>query len=86
MAKEITNLTAVEGAPFSNSDMGYGWMASWCDVCVHDAPSQRDEPDAEGCPLVLFALIGQTPDAWTEEENEPYTHRGQYTCSEFERE
>lgn len=56
------------GSPFSGGTEGYAWQENWCGrPCAHDAAFQRDEPGAEGCPLVLVAFLGKTPAEWMEQ-------------------
>ncbi|MEV0584057.1 hypothetical protein [Nonomuraea sp. NPDC050310] len=68
---------AVEGSPFSNCADGEAWMDNNCRRCVHDAPTRRGEWD-KGCPLVLIALLGQTPAEWLRKDG--YRLGDQYTC------
>lgn len=72
-------------APFSNGTEGYGWMASWCDVCLRDAPF-RNMGKGSGCPLLQVALMGRTPAEWIDgprDEHGAYSIEGQYTCVQF---
>lgn len=68
-------------SPFSNGSQGYGWMARNCDHCIHDKPA-REGRDAEGCPLVLVALMGRTPIQWLAETEEAWVY-GDFHCIEF---
>lgn len=86
---EEAEATAREGSPFSNSDEGYGWMANWCDRCVHDKPARNDDP-GNGCPLVMVALLGKTPREWLDQTRYdadgkllPYSRHDQYHCVMF---
>lgn len=72
---------ARDEAPFSNGSQGYGWMANWCDRCIHDKPA-REGRDGEGCPLVLVALMGKTPIQWLAETEEAWVY-GDFHCIEF---
>lgn len=63
--------------PFSNSDHGMSWMSRWCDQCVHDRPARQGR-EAEGCALVLVALMGRTPAQWLTPDGV-----GDYHCVEF---
>lgn len=67
---------ATDRSPFSNGTMGYGWMGKWCYRCKVDGPFQRDEA-AQGCPVLLVALMQKTPKEWTE------VGLQDYHCSEF---
>lgn len=71
---------AREGAPFSNSDQGCGWMARWCDRCVHDRDAR--EGRLGGCPLVTVALMGRTPAQWLTPDAESAVF-AEYHCVEF---
>jgi hypothetical protein len=77
------------GSPFSNGTEGVAWSAQWCGrPCAHDAAFQRDEPGADGCPLLLVALTGSTPAEWLEQpfdEHGPYA-ANRYHCVEFQSE
>jgi hypothetical protein len=66
---------AADGPAFSNGTECDAWMANWCYRCVHDDPD-------EGCPLVLVALLGQTPVEW--QEAEPGSLGHQYRCTAFQ--
>lgn len=59
---------AADEPAFSTSDEGEYWIAHHCGTCVHDAPSRAGD-EANGCPLILLALIGRTPAQWT---GDPY--------------
>lgn len=70
---------------FSNSDEGIGWMANWCDRCIHDKPA-RNGDDANGCPLVLISLMDRRPIQWLDgprNEQGRYSLADQYHCIEF---
>lgn len=67
---------AKDESPFSNGTSGEIWMSEWCYRCKVDGPFQRDEA-AEGCPLLLVALMQRTPKEWTEKGCQDYH------CSEF---
>lgn len=79
-----------EGSPFSNGDEGYGWMANWCDKCIHDKPA-RNGDDTNGCPLILVSLMDRTPIQWLDQKRvtpdgrmyEVYSRADQYHCTEF---
>ncbi|WP_405149505.1 hypothetical protein OG589_14765 [Sphaerisporangium sp. NBC_01403] len=72
--------SAREGSPFSNGTEGYAWMENNCERCVHDAATRRDDW-ANGCPLILVALLGKTPAEWLRKD---HAHMGdQYTCIYF---
>jgi hypothetical protein len=58
--------SAREQSPFSNGDIGYGWMANWCDRCLVDAPF-RNGISPRGCPIIMVALLGKTPIEWIEQ-------------------
>lgn len=70
--------------PFSNSDEGYGWMANWCDRCIHDGCGLgKDQPQ---CPLILVALLDRTPAEWLDgprDERGAYSLANQYHCLMF---
>jgi len=76
---------ARDGAAFSNSTESEGWMANWCDQCLHEAPF-RNMSKGTGCPILTVALLGeQTPAEWFEQ---PWGERGprlgdRYHCTEF---
>ena len=69
--------------PFSNGTEGEAWMAVWCDTCTKDAPA-RDGRYEEGCPLIVTAMVGETPEQWTEDRM--FTLGHQYTCADYEQE
>jgi hypothetical protein len=72
--------------PFANSDEGYGWMANWCDRCLVDAPYRNGLKGSTGCPLIVTALIGQTPAEWIDgprDEHGCYSIADQYHCINF---
>lgn len=77
---EEADATAREGSPFSNGTEGECWMENNCYRCVNDAPTRRDEWD-KGCPLIMVALLGKTPNAWMEKN--PYGLSDRYTCIYF---
>jgi hypothetical protein len=55
--------TARDVPAFSNGTQGYGWMANWCDRCIHDdldAPS-TDPSGIIGCPIIAVTMVGKTP-------------------------
>ncbi|MFD8740828.1 hypothetical protein ACFV06_38750, partial [Streptomyces sp. NPDC059618] len=59
-----------------------GWMANWCDRCVHDRPARQEE--GPGCPLVLVALMGRTPAQWLTPDADADAHVfAEYHCIEF---
>lgn len=82
---------ARDEAPFSNGDEGYGWMANWCDRCIHDVDQRSKEITGPGCPLVMVALMGRTPIQWLDQKEittdgrlaRPYSRHDQYHCIEF---
>lgn len=69
---------AHEGSPFSNGTIGYGWMASNCDVCMVDAPFRNGISNG-GCPILGVALLGKTPVEWMEKPD----CIQDYSCIEF---
>ena len=69
---------ARDGSPFSNGDIGYGWMAGNCDVWRVDAPF-RNGIARSGCPILLVALMGKTPVEWMEKPDRIQD----YSCIEF---
>ena len=69
---------AREGYPFSNSDIGYGWMANNCDICMVDAPFRNGIANS-GCPILGVALCGLTPVEWMEKPDRIQD----YSCIEF---
>lgn len=69
---------ARDGSPFSNGTIGYGWMASNCDVCLVDAPF-RNGISNTGCPILAVALLGKTPVEWMEKPDRIQD----YSCVEF---
>ncbi|MEO3869383.1 hypothetical protein ABGB18_11175 [Nonomuraea sp. B12E4] len=77
---EEADATAQEGSPFSNGTEGECWMENNCHRCVNDAPTRRDEWD-KGCPLIMVALLGKTPNAWM--ERNPYGLYDRYSCIYF---
>lgn len=55
--------------PFSNGTEGEIWMDKWCyNGCVKD----RDVDSGNGCPLLLQALLGETPDEWVPSPDHRY--------------
>lgn len=71
--------------PFSNSTEGHGWMANWCDRCLVDAPF-RNGISPTGCPLIMQAMLGQTPDEWLDGPRDGqgrYSMEDQYHCIDF---
>lgn len=66
---------------FSNSSQWEVWSAKWCNRCVHDRPARQGD-DANGCPLILIALVGKRPAEWLTgtEQEELYAD---YACAEF---
>lgn len=80
---------AREGSPFSNSDEGCGWMANWCDRCIHDKQARNGDP-GNGCSLVMVALMGRTPVEWLDQKQTgpdgllvPYSRGDQFHCVMF---
>jgi len=71
--------TARAGSPFSNSDIGYGWMANDCDVCQVDALYRNGISPTGGCPILLVALSDKTPAEWIEKPDRIQD----YTCINF---
>lgn len=56
------------GSPFSNGSEGADWQSRWCErPCAHDAAFQRDERGADGCPILMIAMLGKTPAEWLEQ-------------------
>lgn len=81
----MSDLTPRDVPPFSNSDEGYGWTASWCDRCLVDAPF-RNGISPTGCPLLIIALTGRTPAEWIDgprDEHGRYSIADQYHCVNF---
>lgn len=81
----MSDLTPRDVPPFSNSDEGYGWTASWCDRCLVDAPF-RNGISPTGCPLLIIALTGRTPAEWIDgprDEHGCYSIADQYHCVNF---
>jgi hypothetical protein len=66
---------AVDRPAFSNGTEGDAWMEHWCFRCTHDL---RDD----GCPLVLVAMLGQTPAEWREVDRRSLGN--QYRCTLFQ--
>lgn len=86
---------------FSNGSEGHSWTDRWCDTCVHDRSARIDEvkPDPRnngllGCALLAVAIMGRTPEEWTEQPWQQIPGRpegqtapelgGKYVCSEYE--
>lgn len=67
---------ATPGAPFREAGGSREWMGAWCQHCAHDA-----DLGAVGCALMLVAMCGRTPAAWTPDE--PTTPGRQYECGEY---
>jgi hypothetical protein len=68
--------------PFANSTEGETWMGQWCSRCLVDAP-YRNGISPTGCPLIVTALIGQTPAEWIDgprDEHGRYSIADQYHC------
>lgn len=61
---------------FSNGTEGYGWMEANCETCIHDKAARQG--DVGGCPLILVALMGRTPQEWLEGDRDTIARR--YTC------
>lgn len=80
-----TALGAAKDTPaFSNSD-GYAWLDHWCGDCIHDRGARDEDGDGAGCPLVLIALSGRTPNEWTLPKDAP-DWSSNYECSMYEEE
>ena len=78
-------MTDRDRVPFSNSTEGEEWMANWCYRCLVDAP-YRNGISPTGCPLILTALLGQTPAEWIDgprDEHGRYSMADQYHCVNF---
>lgn len=75
---------ARDESTFSNSSQWEVWSAKNCDRCIHDKPA-RQEDAANGCPLILVALMDKRPAEWLTqtEEDEVFAN---YTCTEFREE
>lgn len=74
---------ALDQPAFSNSDDGLGWMDAHCGRCFHDKPARRGD-EANGCPLILVALMGHTPVEWMRgEPSEQKSFADKYTCVMF---
>lgn len=67
------------GAPFSNGTEGEAWMDQWCNHCLHD---QAPPEDSGGCPLLLVALLGNTPAEWVPDR--PLSLGHQYRCTAYQ--
>lgn len=79
---------ARDEAPFSNGTEGDGWLSANCSTCIHDKPA-RNGDDANGCPLILVALMGRTPIQWMEGPRSPEGYisiANQYRCIEYRHE
>lgn len=86
---------------FSNGTEGYAWTGTWCDTCIYDRSARDEEkypPDPAnggllGCPILAVAILGQTPEEWSEQpwrqirgrpEGETAPALGEkFTCSEY---
>lgn len=66
-----------EGAPYrpSNSDDGCAFTDYYCENCKHDNFGFNDE--AEGCEILVLALIGEQPKEWIWKNGIPF-------CTKFE--
>ena len=64
--------TAQDRMAFSNGFEGDAWMDRWCRQCVHE----------QDCPLLLVAMLGQTPAEWREVDRNSLGN--QYSCQFFE--
>ncbi len=65
---------AADRPAFSNGSEGDAWMENWCYRCRHDQSE-------EGCPLLLVAMLGQTPAEWQEQDR--MSLGSQYRCTQF---
>lgn len=76
--------TSREGSPFSNGTEGYAWLENWCGRCINDKPA-REGDEANGCPLVLVALLGRTPVEWVDQWDgkSPFPLGDNYHCILF---
>jgi hypothetical protein len=73
--------------PFANGTEGEGWIESWCNRCLVDAPF-RNGISPTGCPLIAVALTGRTPAEWLDgprDEHGRYSIAHKYTCVNFRR-
>lgn len=78
-------MTSRDRIPFSNGTEGDEWIANWCDRCLVDAP-YRNGISPTGCPLILTALLGQTPAEWLDgprDEHGRYSMADKYHCVNF---
>ncbi|MGC9540214.1 hypothetical protein [Streptomyces sp. UG1] len=72
---------ARDGSTFSNSSQWEVWAAKNCNRCIHDKPARQGD-DANGCPLILIALMGKRPAEWLTQTEEQAVY-ADYTCTEF---
>ncbi|WP_128803675.1 MULTISPECIES: hypothetical protein [unclassified Streptomyces] len=75
---------ARDESTFSNSSQWEVWAAKNCDRCIHDRPTRQGD-DANGCPLILVALMNRRPAEWLTETEEQEVY-ADYTCTEFRHE
>lgn len=72
--------------PFSNGTEGYGWIANWCDRCIHDKPARQDRYE-DACGILTQAMCNDgTPVEWLDgprDERGLYSIADQYHCIEF---
>lgn len=66
---------------FSNGTQGYGWMANWCDRCVHD-DLNSNRYGVYGCPIIAVTMLSKTPIEFLCETEEQRIF-ADYHCIEF---
>lgn len=66
---------------FSNSSQWEVWSAKNCDRCFWDKPARQGD-GANGCPLILVALMGKRPAEWLTQTEQQEVH-ADYMCTEF---
>lgn len=82
--------TSPEEPAFSNGDQFYDWQSRWCDRCRHpvevawrayEAGKRKTQLKGYegGCPLLMAATVGHTPNEWLEQED----GIDRYHCVEF---
>jgi hypothetical protein len=89
---EEVSADARDRAAFSNGTEGYGWMAAWCDRCVHDRSMRvegvepSDPSGLIGCPIIAVTMESKTPVEFLDgprDECGLYSIAEQYHCIEF---
>ena len=76
---------AIDSPAFSNGTQGCGWMANWCNRCVHDVDTDTPRPEnggIAGCPIIAVTMIGKTPAEFFADDERAQIF-ADYRCVEF---